>query len=72
MSTKSHPGFFPKLLTVLLAGALLLSACSPAATAINLPTSILMPTTESPTPIPATEVSATLSPNATSISTLPS
>ena len=71
MDTKRKSGFFPKLLTVILTGFLLLSACAPAPTATNLPANTVVPATGdptqnsiSPTPIPATEVPATAIPTA--------
>ena len=61
MYTKTQSRFFPKLLTAILTGSLLLSACAPALTATNLPTNTVIPATGdptqmpvSPTPVPAT------------------
>ena len=71
MYTKTQSRFFPKLLTALLTGSLLLSACAPAPTATNLPTNTMIPATGdptqipvSPTPVLATEVPATAIPTA--------
>ena len=53
MSTKPQSKFFPKRLTALLIGLLLLTACVPAATETNMPMSTAIPATEFATPIPA-------------------
>lgn len=65
MYTKIQPIFFPKLLTAILAGVLLLSACAPAPTAAHLPVNTVIPPIGkpgepaqmpfSPLPAPATE-----------------
>jgi len=66
MLTKTQFRFFPMMLTTLLAGALLLSACAPAAAVANPPMNSVAPVIEepvqiqaSPTSIPAMEVPAT-------------
>jgi hypothetical protein len=72
MSTKTQSIFFPKLLTAILTGLLLLSACAPApTTAVNLPANTMIPATGvptqmpvSPTPVLATKVQATNIPTA--------
>ena len=67
MFAKTQFRFFSKLLTTLLAGALLLLACTPAATATDVPTSTLIPVTEAPTPIPATDIPTALPPSSKGI-----
>ena len=52
MYTKTQSRFFPKLLTAILTGSLLLSACAPAPTATNLPTNTMIPATGDPTQMP--------------------
>ena len=64
MFTKMQFGFIPHLLTALLAGSLLLSACSPAVSATTLPT----PTATS-APMATVEPTATMAPAATVIPT---
>ncbi len=71
MYTKTQSGYFPKLLTAILTGSLLFSACAPAPTATDLPTNTMIPATGdptqipvSPTPILGTEALATAIPTA--------
>ena len=66
MYTKTQSRFFPMLLTALLTGSLLLTACAPTTAVINPPINTMTPATGDPTqipvyptPIPATEVPVT-------------
>ena len=75
MYTKTQSEFFPKLLTALLAGLLLLSACAPAATATTMPeataTAAPMATTaptETTAPSATVAPAATIAPTATAVS----
>ena len=75
MYTKIQSSFLPKLLIAIVTGLLLLSACAPASTAINIPANTTPPVTgdvtpipASPTPILSTEVPATAVPTVQSAS----
>ena len=73
MYTKTQPRLFPKLLTAILAGSLLLSACTLVPAATHLPVNTMIPVTGepyhlpySPWSVPATEDLAAAIPTAQS------